>query len=53
MESPNLKVVAVLMPLEMKCHTVTHLKALTLGIEYASGHRHCCTFTLKSTHFAS
>ena len=33
-ESLKLKVVAVLMPLEVKHHTVPHLKALTSGIEY-------------------
>ena len=47
MESLNLKVVAVLMPFEIKCHTVPHLKALTRGIEDASGHRLCYTFTLQ------
>ena len=46
------------MTLEVECHTVTHLKALTGGIEHASGHGHGSTFTLKktslkSTHFAS
>ena len=33
-ESPNLQVVAVLMPLEIKRHTVPHLKALTCGIDH-------------------
>ena len=26
------------MPFEVECHTVPHLKALTRGIEHASGH---------------
>ena len=38
MESLNLQVVAVLMPLEIKRHTVPHLKALTGSIEHRSGH---------------
>ena len=54
----RVKVVAVLMPLEMKCHTVPHLKAFTRGIEYRSGHRRANVFrwqkiSLKSTHFTS
>ena len=32
----NLQVVAVLMPLEIKRHTIPHLKALTHSIEHAS-----------------
>ena len=32
-ESPNLQVVAVLIPLEIKCHTVPHLKGLNSGLE--------------------
>ena len=32
-ESPNLQVVAVLMPLEIKCHAVPHLKGLNSGLE--------------------
>ena len=57
-ESLNLKVVAVLMPLEVKCHTVPHLKAATFGIEHWSGHRRASIFrwqkiSLKSTHFTS
>ena len=32
-ESPNLQVVAVLMPLEIKLHTVPHLKGLNSGLE--------------------
>ena len=34
MESQNLQVVAVLMPLQIKHHTIPHLKALTRGIEH-------------------
>ena len=33
MENLNLQVAAVLMPLEIKCHTATHLKALKRSIE--------------------
>ena len=33
-ESLNLKVVAVLMPFEIKRHTVPHLKALTRSIDH-------------------
>ena len=33
MESPNLQVVAVLMPLEIKRHTVPHLKYIISGLE--------------------
>ena len=36
MESLNLQVVAVLMPLEIKCHTIPHLKALTRSIEHTN-----------------
>ena len=32
-ESPNLQVVAALMPLEIKRHTVPHLKGLNSGLE--------------------
>ena len=38
MEILNLQVVAVLMPLEKKHHTVPHLKALTRSIECRGGH---------------
>ena len=54
MESLTLKVVAVLMPLEIKRHTVPHLKALTRSIEHRGGHgrsstfKHCYT-VMKST----
>ena len=37
-----------LMSLEVECHTVSHLKALTRGIEHASGHVHSSTFTLQN-----
>ena len=33
------------MPLEVEIHTVPHLKAITSGIEYASGHGRGTTFT--------
>ena len=46
MESLNLQVMAVLMPLETKRHTVPHLKALTLSIEYASEYVHGSTVLL-------
>ena len=35
MKSLNLQVVAVLMPLEIKRHTISHLKALTRSIDHA------------------
>ena len=58
MESQNLQVVAVLMPLQINRHTIPHLKALTRGIERRGGFGRGITFTLqkvslKSTHFAS
>ena len=58
MEGLNLQVVAVLMPLEIKRHTVPHLKALTRGIEHRGGHGRANIFrgqkiSLKSTHFTS
>ena len=42
------------MPLEIKNHTVPHLKALTRSIEYRGGHGHGSTFkqrciAMKST----
>ena len=49
MESLNLQVVAVLMPLEIKHHTVPHLKALTRSIECRSGHGHGSTFKQRYT----
>ena len=54
MESLNLQVVAVLIPLEIKHHTVPHLKALTCSIECRGGHGHGSTFkqcytVMKST----
>ena len=44
------------MPLEIECHTVPHLKALTRGIEHRGGHGRANIFrgqkiSLKSTHF--
>ena len=58
MESLNLQPVAVLMPFEMKRHTLPHLKALTRGIEHRGGHGRANIFrgqkiSLKSTHFTS
>ena len=46
------------MPFEVECHTVSHLKALTCGIEHRSGHVQASNFrwqknSLKSTHFTS
>ena len=49
MESLNLQVVAVLMPLEIKRHTVPHLKALTRSIEHASEHNCPSTFKQRYT----
>ena len=49
MESLNLQVVAVLMPLEIKRHTVPHLKALTHSIEHIGGHWHGSTFKQRHT----
>ena len=59
MESLNLQILAVLMPFEIKCHTVPHLKTLTPGIEHRSGHGQANILrwqkiSLKSTpHFIS
>ena len=44
------------MPLEVECHTVPHLKALTRGIEHGRVHGQASIFrwqkiSLKSTHF--
>ena len=44
MESLNLQVVAVLMPLEIKHHTIPHFKALTGSIDHASRQRRSSTF---------
>ena len=44
MESLNLQVAAVLMPLEIKHHTVSHLKALKHSIEHTSGYGRGSTF---------
>ena len=56
MECLNLQVVAVLMPLEIKHHTIPYLKALKHTIEHSSGQRRGSTFIcqnsyLKSTYF--
>ena len=42
--SPNLQVVADLMPLETNCHTVPHLKALTDSIDRRGEHGRGSTF---------
>ena len=39
----------VLMPLEVKRHTVPHLKALTRSIEYRGGHGYGSTFKQRYT----
>ena len=44
MESLNLQVVAVLVPLEIKRHTIPHLKALICNIEHASRNGNCIAF---------
>ena len=44
MESLNLQVVAVFMPLEIKCHKVPHLKDLICSIERRGGHGLVSTF---------
>ena len=49
MESLKLQVVAVLIPLEIKRHTVPHLKALTLSIECRGEHGHSSTFKQRYT----
>ena len=56
MERLNLQVVAVLKPLEIKPHTVPHLKGLNSGLEPLTKCEHGSTFTLhhttlKSAHF--
>ena len=45
MESLNLQAVAVLMPIEIKRHTVPHLKALTCSIERRGVHGRGSTFS--------
>ena len=54
MGSLNLQIVAVLMPLQIKHHTVPHLKGLTCSIECRGGHGRGSTFkqcytVMKST----
>ena len=56
MESLNLEVLVILMHLEVKQHTVPHLKALNSGLEHSSGHGRGSTFkkhfiVLNITHF--
>ena len=49
MESLNLQVVGVLMPFEIKRHTVPHLKALTRSIEHRGGHGRGSSFKQRYT----
>ena len=54
----KLRLLVVLMPLDVECHTVPHLKALTRGIEHWSAHGQASIFrwqkmSFKSTHFTS
>ena len=54
----SLRILVVLMPHEVECHTVPHLKALTRGIEHSSGYGRANIFrwqkiSLKITHFTS
>ena len=49
MDSPNLQVVAVLMLLEINCHTVPHLKALKGSIDHRGGHGRGSTFKQRYT----
>ena len=49
MKSLNLQVVAVLMPHEIKRHTVPHLKALTRSIEHRGGHGRGSSFKQRYT----
>ena len=49
MESLKLQVVAVLMPLEIKCHTIPHLKALTYSIKHTIGKGRGSTFKQRYT----
>ena len=46
MENLNLQ---VLIPLEIKRHTIPHLKALTHSIEQANGQGHGSAFKLRYT----
>ena len=41
------------MLLEVECYTLPHLKALTHGIEHASGHGRGSTFTMQKTSLKS
>ena len=49
MVSLSFQVVAVLMSLEIKRHTVTHLKALTRSIDGRGGHGYGSTFKQRKT----
>ena len=49
MEGLNLRVVAVLMPLEIKHHIIPHLKALTRYIEHTSEQGCGSTFKQRYT----
>ena len=50
MESLNLQIVAVLMILEVKYHSIAYLKALTCSIEHASRQGHGRTFIYQRGH---
>ena len=49
MDGANLQVVAVLMPPEINCHKVPHLKALTRSIDHRGGHGRGSTFKQRYT----
>ena len=53
MESLNLQLVAVLMPLEIKRHKIPHLKALTCSIEHANGQGGGSTFIYQNSYLKS
>ena len=48
-ESLNLQVLVVLIPLEIKHLTIPHLKALIRSIEHRGGHGHGSTFKQRYT----
>ena len=49
MESINVQVTAVLIPIEIKPHEIPHWKALTRIIKHASGQGRGCTFKQRYT----
>ena len=53
LDSQNTKVVAILMPLEIKRHTIPHLKALTRSIEHLGVQGRDSTFKQHYTVFKS